>query len=262
VTSHRPVVGILHPGAMGAALGSALKPAAGQVIWAAEGRSDATAKRAEIADLVAVPDLSELVRRSDVVVAICPPHAALDVASEVLAAGPPRCYVDANAIAPSTVRAIGELLGADRVVDGAVIGPPAWQPGNTVLWLSGADAASVAQLFVGSPFETRVLGPELGSASAVKACFALYSKALPTVWRNLAAAAEHYGVSAAVRGELARDGVDLDDELATFLRRAQPKAWRWAGEMDEIALTLAEAGLPDGHARAAAAVYRAIAADA
>jgi 3-hydroxyisobutyrate dehydrogenase-like beta-hydroxyacid dehydrogenase len=247
---------------MGAALGSALKPAAAQVIWAADGRSDATAKRAEIADLVAVPDLPELVRRSDVVLAICPPHAALDVAVAVAAAGRPHCYVDANAIAPSTMRRIGELLGPDQVVDGAVIGAPAWEPSDTVLCLSGASAQSIAQLFVGSPFGTRIVGSELGSASAVKACFALYSKALPTVWSVIAAAAEHYGVLSEVRSVLARDGVPIDDELVTLLDRAQAKAWRWAGEMDEIALTLAQAGLPDGHARAAAQVYRSLSGDA
>ena len=69
----RPVVGVLHPGAMGAALGAALKPVAGQVIWAAAGRSDATGKRAELADLVAVPDVAELAARSDLVISICPP---------------------------------------------------------------------------------------------------------------------------------------------------------------------------------------------
>ncbi|MBV9919815.1 MAG: hypothetical protein JOY78_03030, partial [Pseudonocardia sp.] len=57
----RPVIGILHPGAMGAAVGAALKPAAGTVIWAAAGRSLTTSKRAETADLVGVPNVAELV---------------------------------------------------------------------------------------------------------------------------------------------------------------------------------------------------------
>ncbi|MFC7658189.1 hypothetical protein ACFQV8_19790 [Pseudonocardia benzenivorans] len=82
----RPVIGILHPGAMGAALGSALKPVASGVVWAAAGRSQATSKRAELADLIGVPDLAELARRSHLVVSICPPHAALDVARQVAAA--------------------------------------------------------------------------------------------------------------------------------------------------------------------------------
>lgn len=167
----RPVVGVLHPGVMGAAVGSALKPVASAVIWAVDGRSVLTSKRAEIADLVGVPDVVELARRADVIISVCPPHAARDVAEQVAAAlvgwpGRP-LYVDANAVSPATVRGIGALLGADRVIDGAIVGPPAWEPGTTVLWLSGAAAPVVAGLFAGSPFEARVLGTDLGQASAL-----------------------------------------------------------------------------------------------
>jgi 3-hydroxyisobutyrate dehydrogenase-like beta-hydroxyacid dehydrogenase len=254
------VVGILHPGAMGAALGSALKARAGTVIWAAAGRSHATAKRAELADLVAVPDVAELARRAHLIVSICPPHAAGAVAEEVAAAlagrSDPPLYVDANAVAPATVQRIGALLGGARVVDAAVIGPPAWESGRTVLWLSGEGAPQVADLFEGSPFTARVLGPDLGTASALKACYALQTKALPTVWAALADAADAYGVRDALGEQLARDGVDLAGHLDTLHARAGAKAWRWAGEMDEAAATLAAVGVPDGFSRAAAEVYR------
>jgi 3-hydroxyisobutyrate dehydrogenase-like beta-hydroxyacid dehydrogenase len=257
---NRPVVGILHPGAMGAALGSALKARAGAVIWAAAGRSHATAKRAELADLVAVPDVAELARRAHLIVSICPPHAARATAEEVAAAvagrPDPPLYVDANAVAPATVRGIGAQLGDARVVDGAVIGAPAWEPGRTVLWLSGAAAPAVADLFEGSPFTARVLGPDLGAASALKACYALQTKALPTVWAALADAADAYGVRDALGEQLARDGVDLTAHLDALHARAGAKAWRWAGEMDEAAATLAAVGVPDGFSRAAAEVYR------
>jgi 3-hydroxyisobutyrate dehydrogenase-like beta-hydroxyacid dehydrogenase len=254
----RPVVGIAHPGAMGAALGAALKPVAGQVIWAEHGRSHATAKRAELADLVAVPDLASLARRCDLVISICPPHAALDVAREVAAAGDRCLYLDANAVSPDTVHRIGALFGADRVVDGSVIGPPAWRRGDAVLWLSGRDAAAVAALFDDSPFVARVLGTELGAASGLKVCFALQSKALPTIWLEIAEAARAFGVQDALRDELGRHGVDLDDTVATITRKAADRAWRWAGEMDEAADAIAALGLPDGFSRAAAQLYRSV----
>jgi len=256
----RPVIGVVHPGLMGAALGSALKRVAGAVLWAAAGRSDATSQRAAAADLVGVPDLTELARRSDVIISICPPHAAREVAEQVGAAVQGRAhrplFVEANAVSPGTVRGIGELLGAHRVVDGAVIGPPAWEPGRTVLWLSGESAAAVAGLFVGSPFESRVLGRDLGRASALKACYGLQSKALPALWLELAAAARGFGVEDALRGELVRTGVDYSTELRDAVDRAGSKAWRWAGEMDEAADAIAALGLPDGFSRAAAQVYR------
>ncbi|MHA6794589.1 DUF1932 domain-containing protein [Pseudonocardia bannensis] len=256
----RPVIGILHPGAMGAAIGSALKPVAGAVIWAAAERSQATSKRAELADLVGVPDLAELARRADLIISICPPHAARDVAGQVAAALAGRTdrpiFVDANAVAPGTMRDIGALLGEQHVVDGAVIGPPAWEPGRTVLWLSGRAADEVGGLFAGSPFDARTLGPELGTASGLKACFALQSKALPAIWLEIDAVARVLGVAAELRSELARAGVDLPGELDAVRERAGGKAWRWAGEMDEAADAVAALGLPEGFSRAAAQIYR------
>ncbi|WP_308282670.1 DUF1932 domain-containing protein [Pseudonocardia nigra] len=261
----RPVIGVLHPGAMGAALGAALKPRAGGVIWAAAGRSVTTSKRAELADLIGVPDVAELARRAHVIISICPPHAARDVAEQVAAALADRpdrpLYVDANAVSPATVNGIGELLGADRVVDGAVIGPPAWEPGRTTLWLSGAAAETVAGLFTGSPFTAEVLGAELGASSALKACFALQSKAMPAVWLAIAAAAQAHGVEDALRDQLAREGVDYAAAVDTVTARAGAKAWRWAGEMDEAADAMAAVGVPDGFSRAAAAIYRRLAED-
>ena len=260
----RPVVGVLHPGAMGAALGAALKPVAGQVIWAAAGRSDATSKRAELADLVAVPDVAEFVARSDLVISICPPHAALAVAREVRAAARgarPVVYLDANAVAPTTVASIAELLGRERVVDGAVIGAPAWQRADTVLWLAGEPAKEVAALFASSPFDARVLPGDLGSASALKACFALQSKALPTVWWTLAEAARRYGVADVVRVSWRETGSIWTRRWPRSPGGPEDKAWRWSGEMDEVAAALATVDLPAGFASAAAETYRRLTAD-
>ncbi|HTK64427.1 MAG TPA: DUF1932 domain-containing protein [Pseudonocardia sp.] len=258
----RPVIGVLHPGTMGASIGSALKPVASAVVWAAAGRTQATSKRAELADLVGVPDVAAVARRCDVIISICPPHAAVDVAEQVAAAlpdrlGPPPIYVEANAVSPATVGRIADLLGpAVSLVDGAVIGPPAWKPGTSVLWLAGPDAAVVAGLFTGSPFEARVLGPDPGAASALKACFALQSKALPAIWLALEEAAGRAGVADALAGELSRTGTDLSERLTEIKERLGGKAWRWAGEMEEAAGALAELGVPDGFSLAAAEVYR------
>lgn len=261
----RPVIGILHPGAMGAALGSALKARAGAVIWADAGRTHATAKRAELADLVAVPDVADLARRAHLIISICPPHAAREVAGQVAAALAGRderpLYVDANAVSPDTVAAVEQTLGAGTVCDGAVIGPPAWERGHTVLWLSGPGADAVAALFEGTPFEARVLGDRIGAASGLKACFALQSKALPTVWLAIEDAARRFGVTEALRGELDRTGAGYDAALAAVRAKASGKAWRWAGEMDEAADALAAVGVPDGFSRAAAEMYRRAAAE-
>jgi hypothetical protein len=255
VLSARPVVGVLHPGVMGTALGAALKPVAGAVIWAAAGRTHATAKRAEVSDLVGVPDLAELALRSDVVISCCPPSAALDVAREVAAAVAGRSavplYVEANAVAPGTVQAIGELLGTGNVVDAAVVGPPARAPGRSVLWLAGSRADAVRLLFEGSPFTPRVLPGALGVASALAACYGLETVGVAALRTAVAAAACRWGVEETLREELARTAGERGGGGAPE-RRAE--------EMDAAADAMAALGETDGFARAAAEVYRRLAA--
>lgn len=256
----RVEAGVLHPGAMGASLGAALRQNCAAVLWAAESRSPETRERARQAGLTEVPDLPTLASRAQVIVSICPPHAAEEVARDVArhANADLQLYIDANAVAPATVDRIAELFDLDRVVDAALVGPPAWQPG-TFLWLSGPRAAEAAELFADTPLDVRVLGDRLGQASMAKVCFALQSKAMPTIWLAMAEAADAYEVLAPVREVLAEDGIDLDAHLASIERRARPKAWRWAGEMDEAAAALAALGLPDGWSRAAADTYRRLA---
>src|SRR5690348_899695 len=85
------VVGILHPGEMGAAFAAALPGA----WWASAGRSEATAERARRAGMRDASTVAELLARCEVVLSICPPHAAVAVAGQ--AAGFGGLYVDANA---------------------------------------------------------------------------------------------------------------------------------------------------------------------
>lgn len=246
---------MLYPGSMGAALAQAAGGPADSVLWASEGRSAQSAARARRAGLRDTGSVAALVRDSDIVISICPPHIAREVAQQVADAGGVELYLEANAVAPSTVEQVVTLLGADHVVDGAVVGPPPWEGHQAVLHLAGARAGEVEAVFAGSALTPSVVGERLGQASALKACFALQSKALPTLWAVLAAGAEYHGVGEALRAELLRDGIDLDANLQDLSRRATAKAWRWVGEMEQAALTFADAGLPDGFSAAAAQVY-------
>jgi 3-hydroxyisobutyrate dehydrogenase-like beta-hydroxyacid dehydrogenase len=77
-------IGLLHPGEMGAAVGRCLVSAGHRVLWVPDGRSAATASRAGAAGLTAADGgLAELMRRCDVVLSVCPPHAAAGIAREV-----------------------------------------------------------------------------------------------------------------------------------------------------------------------------------
>ena len=246
-------VGLLHPGEMGAAVGAALRGGGADVLWASSGRSDTTRSRAEAAGLTDVGTLAELVERSEMIVSVCPPHAALDLAGAVAACGFGGTYVDVNAVASATAREIAATAG--RVTDGGIIGGPPRVKGTTRLYLSGPGADDVAGLFSGSPLDAIVIEGGVGAASALKMCFAAWTKGTSAllVAVRAVAAAEH--VDPALLDEWAISQPDLPGRSEGAARGTATKAWRFVGEMHEIADTFASAGLPDGFHRAAADIY-------
>ena len=254
-------VGILHPGQMGISIAASVQNGGHLVYWASSGRSAGSRTRAEQHGLRDAGTLAELCAACAVVISVCPPAAAEDVAHDVLAHGFTGLYVDANAISPQRAERIAAAVtrGGARFVDGSIIGPPAWKPGTTWLYLSGPDAEEAAALFAAGPAQAIVLGAEISRASALKMVYAAYTKGSTAL---LAAA---LGASAAlgVRGDLAeqwrREGSGMDEDAPRRARGVTGKAWRFVGEMEEIAATFEEAGLPGGFHAAAADVYRRLA---
>lgn len=249
-------VGILHPGDMGAAVGACARARGARTLWVAAGRSGATRERAQKAGLEAVDSLAALARAADTIVSVCPPHAALDVARAIAALGFGGLYLDANAIAPETSREVGRIVTAAgaRYVDGGIIGPPPATRGRTRLYLAGEDAARVAALFTDTALETPILDGPVGAASAVKACYAAWTKGTTALVAGIHALAEHEGVGAAIVAEWAQSQPSLAAQTEK-VRNDTRKAWRWVGEMEEIAAAFAAAGLPEGFHRAAARIY-------
>jgi hypothetical protein len=235
------IVGLLHPGEMGASVGRALQANRHDVLWASEGRSESTRERAR--SFRDVGTVGELAQQAELVLSICPPHAALDVARAVT--GFDGVYVDANAISPLRAREIAAVHPS--FVDGGIVGGPPDEPGTT-LYLSGQGAASVAVLFVGTNLEPRVVA----NASAVKMAYAAWSKGSAAMLLAIRDVARHFGVEE----EWARAAPELGSRLPRAEHAAATKGWRWTGEMEEIADTFAAAGQPDGFHRAAARVYR------
>jgi 3-hydroxyisobutyrate dehydrogenase-like beta-hydroxyacid dehydrogenase len=249
-------IGVLNPGEMGAALGARLRERGHDVLWAVEGRSAATRERAAAAGLRDVGAIAALTAASDVVVSVCPPHAALDVAHAV--AGFRGLFVDANAVSPATVaeiRAVVEPAGG-RLVDAGIVGPPPEQAGTTRLYLSGAEAPAVAAVFAGSVVEAPVLGPEPGTASALKMAYAAWTKGTSALLLAIRATARAAGVDDALVAEWERSQPDVPGRCERAADAAAHKGWRWVAEMEEIAATFAAAGEPDGFHRAAAEVFR------
>jgi 3-hydroxyisobutyrate dehydrogenase-like beta-hydroxyacid dehydrogenase len=252
-------IGVLHPGAMGAHLGHILSPGH-DVLWLGSGRSAHTRERATAAGFVDAVNLADLVNRSDVIFSICPPHAALEVAREVAAIRTQGfLYIDANTIAPGTVREVAGLFRSNVVVDATLTGAPGAD--NLTIWLSGERKSEVCNLFSSAQIACRTVGDSVGQSSAFKICAGLRSKVIPAIWATLIEAVAGCGpeVEYALRAHLGDIGYDLDHEVVRVAERA-PKAWRWIGEMEESAKAMRELGLPAGFSEAAAATYERVAA--
>jgi 3-hydroxyisobutyrate dehydrogenase-like beta-hydroxyacid dehydrogenase len=250
-------VGLVSPGSMGAAVGACAVAGGTRVLWASEGRSGTSRSRAAEAGLEDAGDLRSLCGTADVLLSICPPHAAVTTAEQVAATGFAGVYVDANAVAPATARAIAELVGpTSRFVDGGIIGSPPTPSNSTRLYLAGSDAALVADLFAAGPLEAIVMAGDPPAASALKVAFAAWTKGSSALLLAVRAyaAAEH--MEDDLLQEWSRSLPDLPERTTTTAAWVGPRAWRWAGEMDEIAGAFAAAGLPDGFHRGAAEVCR------
>ena len=251
-------IGVLHPGEMGSAVGAVARAAGARVLWTSEGRSGATQSRARGDGLEDAGTLAALVRASAIVLSVCPPASAADVARDVAALGFRGVYVDANAVAPDTTRAIGMIVSAAGAsfVDGGIIGPPPRQRGVCRLYLSGSRAADVATVFRDSLLEAIVLGGDIGAASAIKMAYAGWNKGSQALLLAIRAYALREGVDDALMAEWARSQPDVPRRSENAVAGNTRKAWRFVGEMDEIAKSLETAGLPDGFHVAAGEVYR------
>ena len=254
-------LGLLHPGEMGVTVGAALVESGHAVHWLAAGRSAETRARARSSGFRSHGSLPALLEQATGVISVCPPHAAAEVAGAVAAEGFSGIYVDANAVAPATAREIAGIVGANagivgaNYVDGGIVGPPARSRGTTRLYLSGPGAGDVAAWFSQGFVEAVVLGEGLAEASALKMCYAAYTKGSSALLLAIRALAEHEGVTDGLLAEWARSQPGLPERSQRAAAGTAPKAWRFVGEMREIASTFADAGLPDGFHAAAGEIY-------
>jgi len=254
-------IGILHPGEMGISIAASARNSGHHVSWVSEGRSPDTHARAARFELHDAGTLAHLCAECATILSVCPPHAAEEVARQVAENGFTGTYVDANAISPARVAQLDRMMTNAGIsfVDGGIIGGPAWAPGNTWLYLSGPRANQIAECFSAGPLATHVLGTAIGTASALKMCYAAYTKGTTALLCAILATAENLGVREALEEQWDRDDPGFAEQVSQRVRRVTAKAWRCAGEMEEIAATFGDAGLPGDFHAAAANVYRRLA---
>lgn len=259
-TPQEPIqIGFLHPGEMGSAMAKVIQRNGAIALWASEGRSSGTAARAAAAGMRDVGTLEDLCRQCDVIISICPPHAAIDVAKATAACGFDGAYVDANAISPSTAIQIADIVAQSGATytDASVVGPAPDGKRQTFIYFSGDAAESIANYFNAEALTVELLGPSRSLASALKICHSAMQKGALALLFTTLAAAEHYGVRApleslwAIRPETNPLINDIEQSP-----RIAAKSWRFAGEMLEVADAFAAVGLPSALFQGARDVYQ------
>jgi 3-hydroxyisobutyrate dehydrogenase-like beta-hydroxyacid dehydrogenase len=166
-------------------------------------------------------------------------------------------FVDANAVSPDTARDVARIVEAAGAgyVDGGIIGPPPAAEGGPRLYLSGPRAGQVRRLFAGPGLDVRVLDGEM-TASALKMAYAGWTKGTAALILAVRGLARATGVEDALLAEWQESQPDLPRRSRQAASSAAAKGWRWVGEMEEIAASMAAAGLPPGFHEAAAEIFR------
>ncbi|MBV9120496.1 MAG: NAD(P)-dependent oxidoreductase [Chloroflexi bacterium] len=246
---------------MGHSIGNLLVRNGARVITCLQGRSDRSADLAQQAGIEIVADDVTLVREASVFLSILPPSEAVRLAERMAKAiqanGANLLYADCNAISPNQARRAGEIIEGcgGRFVDVGIIGNPprADRPGPR-LFASGPHAAEFAEL-TRLGLDIRLVRGEIGQASGLKMCYAALTKGLTALGTELMVAAGRLGLEDELRREFEGSQPNLLQWLDRQIPGMPPKAYRWVGEMLEIAATFEDAGLTPAIFKGAADMY-------
>jgi L-threonate 2-dehydrogenase len=234
-----PLVAVIAPGMMGAAVGKRLTDHGLKVLTSLQGRSAETHARAKAAGMVAASD--EEIAATDFILSILPPGDAVALAQRfagaLTASNSKPVYVDCNAVSPRTVERIAAAIAptGSPFVDAGIIGaPPKPNDAGPRFYASGPHASRFAAL-KDFGLDVRVLGGPMNAASAVKMSYAGITKGTQALGAAMLLAATRGGTADALFAELQGSQPQMLAWLKRSLAQMPPKAYRWIAEMHEIA---------------------------
>ena len=254
-------IAIMSPGSMGSAVGKAIKSHGFSVITSLDGRSERTKQMAQTSGIEDVGNLSNLVKHSDLILSILVPSQAHQLAERIAEVikntNSKVIFADCNAISPASTKQISNTIissGGD-FIDSGIIGGPPNEKDSPRFYVSGPNATQMTKLD-GKGITVRFIDKNIGSASAMKMCYAALTKGTSTLHIALLAAAEMLGVSSELELELEYSQKDTLKNMSTGISRIPSNAHRWIGEMEEIASTFKSVGVPSGFHEGAAEIYK------
>lgn len=172
-------------------------------------------------------------------------------------------WFDCNSCAPSSKRRAAEIIeeAGGRYVDVAVMAPVHPKRNMVPLLIAGPHAAEAAPLLKSLPMAPTVVDGPVGAASSIKMIRSVFVKGLEALTAECALAAVAAGVEDAVLPSLkvSHPGLDWERQVAYNFERVMIHGLRRAAEMEEVARTLADLGLPSTMTRSAVEWQRRIA---
>ena len=239
-------VGIMSPGDMGSGVGGALKKNGLTVLTALDGRSEESSKRASDQSIEDVGSLDELVKASDLILSILVPSEALSFAREVaesmVRTNKKIAVADCNAVSPATGKQIDEIITAvgGQFIDAGIIGGSPRSGAVPRIYASGEHASMLGELD-GKGVEVPVLNGPVGHASGLKMCYAAITKGTAALYASTLMTAKSLGLFEDLIHEL--EGSQASTLAAMDgVNSISAKAFRWIGEMEEVAATFEDAG--------------------
>ena len=260
-------IAVIAMGEMGAGVAQRLVQSGARVLTNLSGRSAASATRAAEAGVEIVADDQALVSGADFVLSIVPPARAGELAQRlrpaIRAANPKVIYVDCNAIAPQTLEGIAAGFAADGLpfVDAGIIGGPPVTGGYTPTFYASGDGATAFAGLNDHGLQIKVMSDRLGEASALKMAYAGTTKGASAVMVSIMLGAARAGVAPAFIAEMASSQAGRLEGTVRNLPMIFKKAYRWDGEMEEIAKFLQPETGGSEIFQGAAELYRDLAAD-
>ena len=256
-------IAILSPGSMGSAVGQALSENGYDVVTNLNGRSERTRALAEEAGFRAVSGIDSIVEEADLVMSILVPSEAISVAREAAAAmkrtGLSPAYADCNAVSPDTARELGGIIEAagGRFIDAGIIGGPPGSGSPPRFYASGPHEAVIGELD-GKGIIVPLLGGDVGRASAIKMCYASLTKGVSALQTAALVAAHRLGLSSELEEEMSSSQAKVLAQMQSVIG-LPGKAFRWVGEMEEIAATFESVGVTGNFHHGAAEIFRMVA---
>ena len=256
-------IAILSPGSMGSAVGQVLRESGYDVVTNLDGRSERTRVLAEEAGFRAVSGIDSIVEEADLVMSILVPSEAILVAREAAAAmkrtGASPAYADCNAVSPDTARELGGIIEAagGRFIDAGIIGGPPGSGSPPRFYASGPHEAVIGELD-GKGIIVPLLGGDVGRASAIKMCYASLTKGVSALQTAALVAAYRLGLSSELEEEMSSSQANVLAQMQSVIG-LPGKAFRWVGEMEEIAATFESVGVTGNFHHGAAEIFRMVA---